>query len=32
LFAQTLGTRLPMSAKRLEKRLDELSRQGLPKL
>ena len=31
LFAQTLGTRLPMSVKRLEKRLDEFARQGLIK-
>ncbi len=32
LFAQTLGTRLPMSIKRLEKKIDELSRQGLGNL
>ncbi len=32
LFAQTLGTKLPMSVKRLEKRLEELSRHGLGNL
>jgi len=31
LFAQTLGTRLPMSVRRLEKKLEELNRQGLLK-
>lgn len=29
LFAQTLGTQVPMSVRRLEKRLEEISRQGL---